>query len=146
MPLDYITIFDKLIQKLGPNTLDGRNLTMLRENMAEQCRQILELAARAEQLEAENKKLAAQSLENEATNLAAENNRLMAELAPAFEEFQRTQQKKPPGDKCPYCQHNNGRLQEIKPDPTFGPMGVKIHYFRCDNADCGKSYDKQVDP
>jgi hypothetical protein len=48
------------------------------------------------------------------------------------------------GDSCPYCQQPKGKLLDIRPDKTFGVVGVKIRYYKCEG--CGKEYDKQQKP
>jgi len=45
------------------------------------------------------------------------------------------------GDRCPYCQQPKGKLLDIRPDGHFGVLGVKRHYYQCEN--CGKKYDNK---
>ncbi len=42
---------------------------------------------------------------------------------------------------CPYCQQPTGKLLEIKPDKTFGNMGLKIKHYKCTNEGCGRDYE-----
>jgi uncharacterized protein with PIN domain len=44
-------------------------------------------------------------------------------------------------DLCPYCKRRKGKLVEIRPDKTFGELGVKVEYYKCTN--CGKEYDRE---
>ncbi|MGA2323349.1 MAG: hypothetical protein ABSG22_05830 [Sedimentisphaerales bacterium] len=48
------------------------------------------------------------------------------------------------GYNCPYCQQPKGKLLDIRPDGHFGRLGVKRHYYQCEN--CGKKYDEQKRP
>ncbi len=38
-------------------------------------------------------------------------------------------------DPCPRCKQPTFRLEESKPDPTFGEIGGRVHSFRCSNCD-----------
>jgi transposase-like protein len=46
------------------------------------------------------------------------------------------------GDVCPFCRQPKVQLLEIKPDQTFGDMGLKRGYYKCDG--CGKTFDKEM--
>jgi len=48
------------------------------------------------------------------------------------------------GDLCPYCRKAKGELLKLETDPVFGPMGVKMGYYKCSN--CAKEYDRQINP
>lgn len=49
----------------------------------------------------------------------------------------------PPGDKCPYCNHKTGTLQEIKPNRVSGQFGFKTGLYKC--SQCGKTYEKDME-
>lgn len=48
------------------------------------------------------------------------------------------------GDICPYCHKNTGQLIRRVPHPTFGPLGIYMHYYICQA--CGKEYEKEHKP
>lgn len=53
-----------------------------------------------------------------------------------------------PGDKCPYCRKFTGKLDKLEPhsEHLLQVMGIKVGHYTCQNKDCGKTYDKQIDP
>ena len=40
---------------------------------------------------------------------------------------------------CRYCRTGKLDLQDIKPHPVLGAVGVNEEFFKCDNAACGKT-------
>jgi hypothetical protein len=70
--------------------------------------------------------------------LEAEN----AELKSKLESIYRSEQI--PGERCPYCRRNTGRLLEIKPKPHFAHFGIKQGYYKCDDSACGREFDKEM--
>lgn len=53
----------------------------------------------------------------------------------------------PKGEPCEYCGVGSLRLLEEKKDPSsFGRLGRKIRVFGCDNAECGKSIERFLNP
>jgi hypothetical protein len=86
-----------------------------------------------EQLSVLEKKIT--MLENKVAVLEPENAELKAKL-------QKIESAKAVhGDICPYCQQPKGKLLDIQPHHTFGDLGVKVHYYQCE--DCGKKYDRE---
>ncbi len=57
---------------------------------------------------------------------------------------------KTPGDPslplCELCLQGRMKTVAVKDDPTFGFAGVKQHTIKCDNAACGHTDTRQVDP
>ena len=74
--------------------------------------------------------------EKKVAELESENTVLKAEL----ESLQAKKQ-----NLCPYCGQFTGKLEDIKDDPVFVGFGNKVHYYKCSNAQCGKSYDRHLD-
>ena len=119
MSLNPLTLINQVIEEHGSSTIQAKHLAMLKDEITILQRKATELAAKVEQLETENGQLRAQ----------------LQQLKPTI-----------PGDKCPYCNRNTGKLEEMKPhsEPMFAMLGKKIGYYKCSNPDCGKSYDKQL--
>ena len=79
-------------------------------------------------------------LENE--NLKMENRELRAEFQKCAAQLQNLD---PPGDKCPYCNHQTGKLLEIKPQPPpWNRLGLKDGIYKCANPECEKGYEKEM--
>ena len=70
--------------------------------------------------------------------LETENGQLRLQL----HEVQKQQQVD--GDVCPYCRQPKGQLLNLRPDPTFGHLGVKVGDYKCSH--CGKEYERQHQP
>jgi uncharacterized protein with PIN domain len=119
MSLNPLTLINQVIEEHGSSTIQAKHLAMLKDEITILQRKATELAAKVEQLETENRQLNAQ----------------LQKLKPAPTS----------GDKCPYCNRHAGKLTEIKADPVFGDFGAKIHYYKCANPECEKTYDKHVD-
>ena len=120
MSLNPLTLINQIIEEHGSSTIQAKHLAMLKDEITILQRKTTELSAQVEKLQTENQQLRAQ--------------------------LQQRQPTATPGDKCPYCNRHTGKLVEIKPDPIFGRMGTKIHYYKCANPECDKAYDRQVDP
>ena len=87
-----------------------------------------------------DKEFSGMKLENE--NLKAQNRELRSELQKRAAQLQNLD---PPGDKCPYCNRQTGKLEEIKPQPPpWNRLGLKNGFYKCRNPVCGKSYDKEM--
>ena len=123
MSLNPLTLINQVIEEHGSSTIQAKHLAMLKDEITILQRKATELAAKVEQLEADNKKLTAQLQQR-----AAEIHR----LTPAA----------PPGDECPFCQLKTGKLQEIKPHPErmFAMLGVRHGTYQCGNPECAKTY------
>jgi len=119
MSLNPLTLINEVIEEHGSSTIQGKHLAMLRDEIAILQGKATEFATQAEKLEAENQQLRSQ----------------LQRLKPTMG-----------GDKCPYCNRNTGKLEEIKPDPTpeFAMLGVKHGFYKCSNPDCCKTYDKEM--
>ena len=126
-------LFNKLITEHGSAGIQTKHIALLREQASILERQLLEAAAKNALLTEENHKLEA---ENE--NLKKENASLKIQI------YRIKKNEDPPGDKCPYCRMEAGKLIEIKPHTVLGKVGVKVMFYECTN--CRKKYDKQHEP
>jgi hypothetical protein len=126
--LSHLNLIEKFIVEHGSATVMGVHIQFLRDQLAGLERETTNLKAEVTQLKEANKVLTSQLQQR-----AAETHRLQGSAQTV-------------GDRCPYCKQTSGVVESIKDDPTFGPFGVKIHYYKCGNPNCGKTYDKRVDP
>jgi len=119
MSLNPLTLINQVIEEHGSSTIQAKHLAMLKDEITILQRKATELATQVEKLETENRQLRSQ----------------LQQLKPSI-----------PGDKCPYCNRNTGKLEEIRPDPEpgFAMLGVKHGFYKCANPECGKSYDKEM--
>jgi uncharacterized protein with PIN domain len=64
------------------------------------------------------------------------------ELEAQLKKYQRAERK---GDRCPYCNEESGKLDQIKPhrQSLMDQMGTKIGLYKCANPDCGKEYESR---
>jgi tRNA U34 2-thiouridine synthase MnmA/TrmU len=65
-----------------------------------------------------------------------------AELKSKLDRIERAEEI--PGERCPYCRRNTGRLLDIKPKPNFAHFGIKQGYYKCDEPSCGREFDKEM--
>jgi DNA-directed RNA polymerase subunit M/transcription elongation factor TFIIS len=80
--------------------------------------------------------------ELEMATVKSDNAALKSENATLRDKLQKIERDKAvQGDTCPYCKQPKGKLLRILPDKTFGDLGMKVEYYKCE--DCGKEYDKQ---
>ena len=74
-------------------------------------------------------------------------NALLTQRVSALEsklaKYQQTERK---GDRCPYCNEDSGKLDQIKkhPQSLLDQTGTKIGLYKCSNPDCAKEYEKQI--
>jgi len=79
------------------------------------------------------------------SELETENKDLRFEIQQRAAQIHKLTPSEPPGDKCPYCNRNTGKLQEIKLQPgQRGMLGLKEGFYKCANPDCGKNYEKDM--
>jgi len=129
MSLNPFTAIEKLINEHG-------SATILRERLALAADQFVTLEKEninlQESLSHAITKI--QSLESHNANLEKQ----IANLTPSEE----------PGHKCPYCRKLTGKLERLEPhrEHLLKVMGVKIGHYHCENPDCGKDYDEQINP
>ena len=84
-------------------------------------------------------------LETENAILKAENAILKAENKDLKARLQKIQADQAiQGDSCPYCRQPKGQLLRLIPHGTFGDMGLKIGYYKCEH--CDKEYDREHKP
>lgn len=114
---------ERLITEHGSAAIQEKHIALLTCELAILKDKFLLLATENETLEAENKAL------------KAENMHLKTQIAKIEE------QNDPEGDPCPYCRQPKGRLMDIKTDPVFGDVGLKVGFYDC--TGCGKQYDKE---
>ena len=124
--LSHLNLIEKFIVEHGSATVMGVHINFLRDQLAALDRETTNLKAEVTQLKETN-----EALRTKLQQRVAETHKLKAESQD--------------GERCPYCRKTIGLLEDIKPDPVFGELGGKIHYYKCSNPDCGKQWDKAVE-
>jgi DNA repair exonuclease SbcCD ATPase subunit len=121
---------------LASGSIKDERIALLQEQLADALAKLKVTEAKLADTEA---KLAASE---------ADNARLKLHIADLEAQLQHQKLPGPPGDVCPYCKQETGRLDEIRPFPELlaRKMGVKQHHYTCQNPGCGKTYDKRVNP
>jgi len=105
------------------------------------------LSLAADQYSALEKKVT--ELEAKTVELQAENTQLESETSKLHEQVRNlkgraTQNTNPSGYVCDHCGSSNLKRTGSRPDPTFGPLGVKEAVFLCES--CGKESAFQQKP
>jgi hypothetical protein len=102
------------------------------------------IALSQEQLAALESKLVA--LAGELTASKARESKLASDNQQLRRQLEDSQPVAKPADTCLYCRRATGEVVELTQHPVFFMQGWKVAHYKCSNPQCGKTYERDLEP
>jgi DNA-directed RNA polymerase subunit RPC12/RpoP len=120
--MGFLDSLEKLINEHGSATILKERISLLNDQHAFIEKQVLALKEQVVNLQRENEslKIDKRQLQEQVVNFAAKH----------------SQNTNPLGYVCDHCGSQRLKRTGSRPDPTFGPLGIKQAVFNCE--ECGK--------